>query len=265
MPNLGALTSVTGKGKKAIEGQAGVLDAEFNGVPTMIGDMNIGRYVDPKYFVHIYNLGPIEQRISKPWLPGGSILIPACPKAQPYIEATKFPDVIQEKVGIQGSNEFTFRGRDARFYVQDALNPDDPQGSWKTANRPSSATSTNMGTNLYRLGVFWSVQNPPEQEAVDATRKFMESYFNSLIQEANSLHITKKDNEIGSLHRHAADWFGVSTDWHTTHYATVPCEGCGALIPPQTIIHSCGCVRNWEEAVKKGMRTKAQYEEAHAQ
>lgn len=262
MPNLGALTSVSGKGKKTVEGQAAILDQEFNGVPTMIGDMNLGRYVDPKYFVHIWNLGPIEQRITRGWCPGGSILIPACPKGRPYIEVMKFPDVIQEKVGLQSSNEFTFRGRDARFYVQDALNPDDPQGSWKTASRTASSVSTNMGTNLYRLGVFWTIEDSPEEEAVAAVRKLMEGYFNSLIQEANSLHITKKDNEIGSLHRHSAEWFGVATEWHTTHHATVPCEGCGTLIPPQTIIHSCGCVRDWEAALKKGMRTRQQYEEA---
>ena len=260
MPNLGALSSVTARGRKAVEGQAAVLDQEFNGVPTMIGDLNIGRYAEPKYFVHIFNVGPIAQRITKPWCPGGFFDVPACPKGQPYIEAKKFQDVIQERVGIQGSNEFTFRGKDSRFYVQDALNPDDPQGDWKTCRRASSSLSTNMGTNLYRLGYFWTTSNPPESEAVDFIRKYMEDHFNSLIQEANSLHITKKDNEISNVHRAAADWFGISTDWHTTHHSTVPCEGCGLLIPPQTIIHSCGCVRDWQGAIATGMRTKEQFE-----
>ena len=261
MANLGALTSTSNKGKNTIEKQAEVLSQEFNGVPTMIGDMNMVR--EPKYHVYVYNVGPHSQFVTTNWGSvsqyGKGFHVPACPKGEPYVIALKVDDVLQEKVGLQGSNEFTFRGRDARFYVQDALNPDDPQGSWKTV-RPQSPNTTNMGTNLYNWGYFWAIENPPTKEQLEAARKRMEAHFNSLIEEANALNVSRRDNEIGKTHRMAAEYFGISSAWHMVHTASISCPGCGQAIPPETIVHSCGFVRDWERAIRGGMRTREQYE-----
>jgi hypothetical protein len=173
-----------------------------------------------------------------------------------------FPDVIQEKVSLQGSNEFSFRGRDAKFYVQDAINPDDPQGNWKTVRPINQGLTTNMGTNLYNWGVFWTVNNPPEEEALEKAKLRLESHLNELIIEANSLHLTKKDNEIGFTHRKAAQYFGLETEWYQIRKSKQSCPGCGEMIPFGIPMHKeCGAIFDKKRVLALGLRTKEQLED----
>jgi hypothetical protein len=200
--------------------------------PRMIGDMNAAREV--KFYIYVYNVGPIEHHIARPWAhitpSGKEIVIPACKPGKPYGEPLLIPDVVQEKTFVSGSNEFGTRGVDGKFLAQDALNPDDPTGSWKSVRPINQGLTTNIGTNLYNFGCFWTLANPPEPEAVAKAKERLTEYANAMIVEANNMHIQKRDNEIGFVHRKMAEYLGVETEWHQVYSAKIACPGCGEAI-----------------------------------
>lgn len=251
---------------EAVAKAAQTLQRSVNGPLVMQGDMNAQR--DPKFFIYIYNCGPTEQNIPRPWAIGGRIHIPACPRDKDYIEALKIPDIIQENAGIMGSNEIVIRGRDGRFYAQDAINPDDPQGSWKSTNKINSGLSTNMGTNLYRYGLFWSTSNPPEKEAIEKARLLWNETASELIAQGNELWTAQQDpkyagDRVGKLHKLAAAWLDVETSWHRKLEIKKVCPSCGEQIPQAAIIcRHCDATLDWGLAVQLGRRTKKQAEDS---
>jgi hypothetical protein len=238
------------------------LEMDKNGPIRMISDLNTMR--EPKYYIYIWNVGPIEHTIPRSWAANGRLLIPACPPDKEYSEPVTLPDVIQEPVGIPGSNELRFAGRDGRFYVQDALNPDDPTGSWKTNHAIDTGRSTNMGTNLYPWGVFWSLDNPPTKEQIAKAKERLTLNCNRLITEGDSLWIAQQatgyqGDRVGHTHHVAAEWLQIETAWHRKYRRKNPCPGCGELLDEGVIIcPKCPATFDWARAVALGLRTKKQ-------
>jgi len=241
------------------------LTASMNGPAVLTGDMNLANEV--KAWVRIFNVGPLDHRVDRPWRSGG-VRIPACPIGAEYSQPVSIPLVIQEKVSIEGSNEILFRGRDGKFYAQDVLNPDDPSGNWRTVDRVDYSKSTNAGTNLYRWGCFWTENEVPSPEELRAAKIQLEKHLNFLIQQAGELFIAAQDpkyagERVGLAHHTAADYFGIQTEWHRKHVSNFPCPGCGTLLPDGVVICSkCPATFDWQRALDLGLRTKKQAIEA---
>ena len=246
----------------AVARAARTLERSKNGPMVMQGDMNARR--EPQFYIYIYNVGPTTQDIPRPWAIGGRIHVPSCPLGQDYIEAYKIPDIVQENAGITGSNEIVIRGRDGRFYAQDALNPDEPQGDWRSKTVINKGLSTSMGTNLYNYGLFWTTSNPPEPEAVDAARKRWLKTSNELIEQGTTYWVAQQDtkysgDKVGNLHHLAADWLQIETDWHRRFEPKKACPGCGEQLSMSAVIcKSCSATFDWAKAVSLGLRTKQQ-------
>jgi hypothetical protein len=238
------------------------LRKQHDAPPRMLGDMNAGREV--KFYIHIYNLGPIEHRIERPWAIGGRIVIPACLPGQDYSESVNIPDVVQEKTFVSGSNEFGTRGVDGKFLAQDALNPDDPTGSWKSVRPINQGLTTNIGTNLYNFGCFWTLASPPEAEAVASVKSRMEKFFNDKITEAGTFWVAQQDSKyngdrVSVVHHTIADYFGIETDWHRKFKSRKPCPGCGESLAENAVCClRCPATFDWNKSVKLGLRTKQQ-------
>lgn len=256
-------------GGDAVKAAKSIQDSQ-TAPPRMIGDMNAAREV--KYYIHIFNLGPFEHRIARPWahvtMAGKELVIPPCVPGKPYSEPVNVPDVVQEKSGISGSNEFGVKGVDGKFLAQDALNPDDPTGSWKNMRPINQGLTTNIGTNLYNFGCFWTLANPPEKEAVASVKARMEQFFNDKVTEASTLWIAQQDpkyngDRVSSVHHKIADYFGIETDWHRKFTARKPCPGCGESISENAIVClRCPATFDWPKAVSLGLRTKQQAADA---
>jgi hypothetical protein len=227
------------------------------------GDANLRH--EPKFYVKIFNLAGFEHRVERPWVHpqriGNMIVIKACEPGQPYSEPFVIPDIVQMRTERPGSVELGVRGVDGRFLAQDALNPDDPQGNWKTMRPIPAGQAANEGTNLYNFGVFWTIAAEPSEEELFTARERLEATYNRLIDEANllSLEGAAGTKMIGHLHRRAANYFGVDVEWNKRFHQKIECPECGAAnIPTASVCSKCPMVFNWDKALKNGLRTKAQ-------
>lgn len=241
---------------------------EMNDNFIFTGDANLTH--TPQFWVGIFNVSDIEHRIERPWVHpqrmGQLILIPACEQDQPYGRPFIIPDIVQQKVERPGSWELGTRGVDGRFLAQDALNPEDPRGSYKTVRPVGEGLAANEGTNLYHLGCFWITATTkeelhPDQEQLDTARTRLETRYNDLIQEANLLHVQGPQGivQIGNLHRRAANYFGLTFPWNERHGRKLPCTNCGTnLHPSAAVCTNCGAVINWTRAIELGIKTPEQ-------
>jgi hypothetical protein len=258
MPPITATLSAANP--EAVAKAAQAMNRDRNGPLRMIGDMNALR--DVKFHIYIYNVGPLEHKIGRPWATNGRLRIPACPSDKEYGEPVVLPDVIQESVGTLGSNELRFVGRDGKFYAQDAINPDDPTGDWKTMHPINSGQSLNVGTNLYHWGVWWSLNSPPTPEEIAKAKERLSAHFNRLLTEADGLYIAQQasgysGDRVNVNHHLAADYFGVETAWHRKYQARRPCPGCGNMLSEAAIVcDKCPATFDWPKAVALGLRTK---------
>jgi hypothetical protein len=248
--------------------QSEIWERETNGDFIFTGDANL-RHV-PEFYVGIWNVSDIEQKIERPWVsPGASrkcIIIPAKLEGERYSRPFLIPDILQEPVYKAGSSEVGVRGVDGKFLAQDALNPEDMRGSWKTVRPTAEAALYNEGTNLYHLGLFWEIagptgENPPSEDAVRTAEKRLEATYNRLVQQANLLFMqgAKGQIEIGSLHRHAANYLRVNVPWNQQFERQNQCPSCGRALPvtaPRCAgPNGCGHVFNWEQALATGVAT----------
>lgn len=235
---------------------------EMNPGYVFTGNANMQR--TPEFYVRIFNVGSLEHRIERPWCRynpahrGKIILIPGCKPNEKYSAPFVIADVVQEPIYNLGQGEFATRGVSGKFLAQDAIHPDDPQGNWKTVRPSNAGLAQNEGTNLYRWGVFWTVEEVPSDEELKMAHSRMEEYYNQLIEEAKSLYMGGGEyrKQIGFTHRHAASYYGLEFDWNQVYRAQMECPGCGAKLPVSAVIcQKCPATFNWTRALELGLRT----------
>lgn len=227
------------------------------------GDANLRH--KPDYYVRIYNLSEFEHRVERPWVHpqrlGNMIVIKACKVGEPYSEPFLIPDIVQMRTERPGSTELGVRGVDGKFLAQDALNPDDPTGNWRTMKPIDAGKAANEGTNLYNFGLFWTVLDEPSKEELLVARERLEATYNHLIEEANLLALDGAlgTKQIGHLHRRAANYFQIDVEWNRRFTRKVECPECGAVnVPTASVCSKCPMVFSWERALRNGLRTTAQ-------
>lgn len=243
-------------------------DPQYRGMPRISGDANLRR--EPMGFVFIYNVSPIEHKIERPWVSecfdsngrplGKNVILKPCPPGEEYSKPFVIPDPLQEVTPrIAGSPEMIAKGVDAKFYAQDAICPDQPHANWKTLRPMNAADMGGEGTNLYRLGAFWSTSNPPEPEAVAKARERLTQTFNEEIRKANALAAANKAHEITNIQHLAADYLHVNVPWHQKYRPEVECPGCGDFVPAGIARHmkpDCKWVFDKHKAWSGGQATK---------
>jgi hypothetical protein len=257
--------------KKAVAGNA-VKDREFNDLFIFTSDANLRH--TPKYFVRLWNVSEIDQRVERPWVRPGQggkiIVIPAREPGELIGSPFVIPDIVQMPVDQAGNWELGTRGVDGKFLAQDALNPEDMRGSWKTVRKKLESTLANEGTNLYHWGCFWDVtkgtdlDEAPNAAAMEATIKRMEDNYNRLIDEAQMLSLDSKTiGQIGYTHRVAANYFKRSFTWNIRYEKQNSCPNCGNSLPvTASRCFQCKRVINLEAALREGTITRQEAIEA---
>jgi hypothetical protein len=256
------ITATINSGTANSQRMARAKNEEMNQPYVFMGNMNIQH--TPQFYVRIFNIGYDEHKIERPWVSfnpaqrGKIIIIPACKPNEKYSKPFVIADIVQEPVLNVSMGNFLTRGVDGRFLAQDAINPEDPQGSWRTVRPMNQGMMMNEGTNLYNWGVFWTVNEVPAAEELAAAKERMESYFNYLIEEAKSLFMGAPDQrrQIGRTHRRAANYFGLEFEWNQIYRAKQECPGCGMLLPITAVVcQKCPATFNWQKAIELGLRT----------
>jgi hypothetical protein len=229
------------------------------------GNANIVR--EPQFYVRIFNVGDMEHRIERPWVafnPAARakiILIPACKPGEPYSKPFVIADVVQQPKRHVTTGEMDTVGVDGKFLAQDALNPEDMHGNWRTVRPMDASRAVNEGTNLYRWGCFWTTNETPSDEELKAAGDQRDAYYNHLIEEAKLFWMGGTDGrkQIGNTHRRAASYFGLEFEWNQIYKATKECPECGTRVPiAASICSKCPMTFNWEQALSRGVRTKDQ-------
>lgn len=68
------------------------------------------------------------------------------------------------------------------------------------------------------------------------------------------------------MHR-AADYFDLETVWHSELKASQICPGCGDKVPASMVRHmpreKCGYVFDWNGAIRAGLATKKEMDDAN--
>lgn len=220
----------------------------------------------PDFWVYLYNIGEQKHDVYRPPLLA-NLHIVACPHGKPYVQCARFPQPLLTPQGSVDSDEITIIPADSRRFAMDIINPDNLGLDQDTV----IDKATNIGNDLGKKGVFWSLNQPPTEEELAAAKKRMEAHYNSLLEKAREVETSAPQtlNSILSPEMHiAADYFGVETSWHGKRSRPMDCPNCGDRIKVGVAFHKTEegtlCILDWKRAVASGVRTKQQAIDAGA-
>jgi hypothetical protein len=220
----------------------------------------------PDFWVYIYNVGEQAHNVYRPPLLANLHIVP-CPHGKPYVQCARLPQPLLTPQGSVDSDEITIIPADTRRFAMDIINPDNLGLDQDT----HITKATNIGNDLGKKGVFWSLNNPPTQQELDAAKRRMEAHYNNLLEKARVVETSdpKSLNEILSPEHHiAADYYGVETSWHGKRSRPMDCPNCGDRIKVGVAFHKTEegtlCILDWKRAVASGVRTKQQAIDAGA-
>lgn len=240
---------------------------EFNPSGIMLNNAFLNR--TPAYYVYIYNAGPVQHRIERPWA-HPAVIIPPCEKGEAYSRPFIIPDILAEIVPTVGGRvSMAVNGVDGKFLAQDVLMPEVPNGNWENYRAVELANAGSFGTDLYAQGCWWSLNSDPEVDSPEvlAAQERLRGTSDRLVREANLLAMQgeKGISQIYPKHHRAADLLGITAPWHQQFTSKMECV-CGAMIPVSAPRHMpkelCGYVHNWPAAVRHGMATREEAEAA---
>lgn len=237
----------------------------------VFGNMNYVFGRKPEYFIYLYNLSELPIVVSRPPL-FNEMKIPGRSASEEHRLVAVFPQPMILPKGNVDSNEIDALTQDARRFVADLLNPDNLGISQDVVIEKSTSAGTN---DLGAKGLFWSYNGPggtkngygekPTEQEVKAARGRMEKRYRYLLDQAKTVEVSNPANlrELLSPEHHmAADYFGESFSWHNKQVRTDYCELCGEKVRAGVKFHKMDdggmCIKDWNAAVKAGVRTRAQ-------
>lgn len=184
--------------------------------------------------IYIYNIAPLEHNISSPpFYP--HFLIRRCPQDQEYIMVGKLLHPIELwHEQVEGNRIKVYEN--GYREVTRLLSPQNPgmdQNFDITTIDPNAEIA--LGRNLNNYGVFWSVNNPPTKQELDAARARLEKTLKKALEFIRAEELknpTIAREQINEIHNLAADYFGIETEWHKVSYKKavdleeIPCPIC---------------------------------------
>ena len=222
----------------------------------------------PDYWVYIHTVSENSFDVSRPPIISKMKLVGKTGKAKSALCA-RFPQPLLTAIGNVDSNETTISPMDCRRFVMDIINPDN-----LGFDQDAIITSvTSVGNNLGGKGIFWSLNEEPTEQEINAAVARMEKYYKSITEKANTVEASSPKDLPDTLtpeHHFAADYltqhFGTQFKWHTSLSRLESCELCGEKVKAGIAFHRTDeggvCVRDWARTVKSGARTRAQAYEA---
>jgi hypothetical protein len=198
---------------------------------------------EPKYYVQIFNIGPIEHKVEKGT--AGTFIIPACELGEPYSKPLRIPHPWVDTYIMEMERKTHIVS--AEFMAQDII-------------RPTIGADWSFGQNRDDLGCFWTRNEVPSPEELMKARGMLENTFRKLLTEATTIETTGNFNEITPLMRIAATYFQEDRSWNRIYRKQAECPNCGGQVKDGIISHSCGYIFDLDRALVGGTLDIAKYQ-----
>lgn len=227
-------------------------------------------YVDPNqmrkpdFFVYVYSVvdpRPADKKLRRalpPLIP--ELEISEVKPNERYTLVTKIGSPMQQPL-MRENGERYIGYHDARRIAMDIVNPDNltlDQGKTVDASR-----SFSLGNDFGRLGVFWSLNNPPTDEEVALAIARKEAFYRSRLEQARVIETSDPKalyQYLTTTDHVAADYFGEEFSWHRKQVKPENCPNCGEPIKSGAAYHrnvdGIMCVIDWKRAVNAGVKTR---------
>jgi hypothetical protein len=218
----------------------------------------------PQYMVYVYSVvdpRPIGKKLRRalpPLIP--ELEIAELKPGERYTLVTTLPHPINQPL-MRENGERYIAPNDARRVAMDIVNPDNLTLDQDRKVDPSHNFSE--GNDFGRLGVFWSLQNPPTDEEIAKAVARKEAYYNARLEQAQVIETSDPralNNYISTTDHVAADYFGREFSWHRKMTRPEKCPRCGEPIQHGAAYHASGslpgviCVISWQGAVNAGVK-----------
>lgn len=216
------------------------------------------------FFVYLFNIAKQEYKVSRlPLIK--DMVIPAREEGKKFARITKLPSPFKFPKGNIDSNDIDIVVIDGRRMAMDIINPD----NFSLDQDAVITQSFTVGNNLGKLGVFWSLNEEPEEKELAAATRRLEAHYKSLLQEARAVEVSNPQSlsaVLSPAHHAAADYFHETFTWHNKAVHKENCPRCGAPANVGAPFHALEggglCVGDWDAAIKAGVRSRAQAYEA---
>lgn len=228
-------------------------------------------YRKPEYHVFIYSVvdpRPADMPLMRHQPPlTKNLRIKECPKGERYVLVTSLAHPVnQPDINPMNDQRVTYYS-DARRVAQDIVNPSNLTLDQDAVLRAENVFSE--GEDYGKLGVFWSLNNPPTDEEISKAVTRKENHYRSRLNRARVLETSdpKALNAALTITDHvAADYFGEEFSWHRTAKKPASCSNCGESIKEGVAYHrnvdGIICVIDWKRTVEAGVKAMADVPES---
>lgn len=181
---------------------------------------------DQRYIRHMGGLGPYT--------------ILGCEPGERYSQPTKVPRIVQEPVPVD------IRKMEIR----------ENSGLEVVLNVIGIAAHQPRAQGLDKVGVFWSLQNPPLEEEIIAAENMRAENDHEMVRQADEFHNAGPIMHVNitSQHRASLTRTNQKRPWGVDSINMEICPGCQSSINPGVVVHTCGAVLNWDKAIELGIK-----------
>ena len=154
------------------------------------------------------------------------------------------------------------RAHNAQKVAQSIVNPENVTLNQDAHIAPDK--SFTEGNDYGKLGVFWSLNNPPTDEELNKAIRRKEAFYRMRLDQACALEASDPKSLYAFLtptDHVAADYFGEEFSWHKVSQRSATCPNCGETMRAGAAYHrnvdGILCVIDWKRCVEAGVKKRA--------
>jgi hypothetical protein len=220
-----------------------------------------GQFRKPDYFVYVYSVvdpRPDNMKLRRSFPPLIPDLEIAEAKGSRYVLVTTIASPVNQPL-MKENGERYIDAHDARRLAMDIVNP---ENLTLDQDRKTQGLSRAEGNDYGKLGVFWSLNNPPKEEEIRKAIDRKEAFYRARLDQARVIQTSNPkalDEYITATDHVAADYFALEFPWHQHLVKQETCPNCGEHIRPgakfhQSVALGVMCVLDWQAAVNAGVK-----------
>jgi hypothetical protein len=231
--------------------------------PTMYVDPN--QFRKPDFFVYVYSVvdpRPAGKKLTRslpPLIP--NIEIAEIKPGSRYVLVTKIASPVNQPL-MRENGESYIDLHDARRVAMDIVNPENLS---LDQDRKTTGVLRAEGNDYGKLGVFWSLTNPPTEEEIASAIARKEAFYQARLEQARVIEMSNPkglDEYLTTNDHVAAEYFGLEFAWHKQFTRPATCPICGDAIKEGVAYHKNAdgliCVLDWKRTVDAGVKTRVQ-------
>lgn len=216
----------------------------------------------PEYFVYIYSVvdpRPDAYHLTRNCPPLiRNLRIAELKPGEKFALVTTLPHPVNQP-DVDTQDQRINHAHNAQRVAQDIVNPENVTMNQDAALAPEKTFTE--GNDFGKLGVFWSLNNPPSEEEVAKAIKRKEAFYRKRLDQARALEASDPKSLYAYLtptDHVAADYFGEEFSWHKVSRRPESCPNCGESVKANAAYHrnvdGVICVIDWKRTVEAGVK-----------